>query len=129
LWGTARALPDGWTILAVGIGLSAIVLGFRARTALGQAYSPRGAARGQMILIRHGPYKTIRHPLYFAAILWCIGWPLLVKSLFGCLTALAFILPALRIRMNNEEQDLVRVFGEEYRKYQQETWRLIPFIY
>ena len=129
LWGLAKSLADGVVVLAVVMSLFAIVLGISARTALGQAYSPRGAAQEQMNLIRQGPYKYIRHPLYFAAILWCIGWPLFIKSLFGSLAALALIIPALRIRINDEEQELVRVFGEDYRKYQEETWRLLPFIY
>jgi protein-S-isoprenylcysteine O-methyltransferase Ste14 len=129
LWGLAKFLPDALVILAVVPGLFAIVLGISARNALGQAYSPRGVVEEQAHLIRRGPYRWVRHPLYLAAILWCIGWPLLLKSLVGSFTALAFIIPALRIRINNEEQDLVRVFGEAYRKYQEETWRLIPFIY
>jgi protein-S-isoprenylcysteine O-methyltransferase Ste14 len=129
VWGFVKSLPDGLVILAVVMSLFATVLGVSARIALGQAYSPRGAAQEQTELIRQGPYKYIRHPLYLAAILWCIGWPLFLKSLFGSLTALAFIIPALRIRINNEEQELVRVFGEDYRKYQEDTWRLLPFIY
>jgi protein-S-isoprenylcysteine O-methyltransferase Ste14 len=129
LWGLAKSLADGVVVLAVVMSLFAFVLGISARITLGKAYSPRGAAQEQMNLIRQGPYKYIRHPLYFAAILWCIGWPLFIKSIFGSLAALAFIIPALRVRINDEEQELVRVFGEDYRKYQEETWRLLPFIY
>jgi protein-S-isoprenylcysteine O-methyltransferase Ste14 len=129
LWGLAKFVPDGLVILAAVIGLSAIVLGISARNTLGQAYSPRGAAQEQTQLIRQGPYQWIRHPLYLAAILWCSGWPLFLRSLFGSLAALAFVVPALRIRMHVEEQQLVQVFGEDYRKYQKETWRLFPFIY
>ncbi len=129
LWGLAESLPDGLVIFAVVMSLFAIVWGISARIALGQAYSPRGAAQEQTNLIRQGPYKYLRHPLYLAAVLWCIGWPLFLKSLFGSLTALTFIIPALRIRINDEEQELVRVFGDDYRKYQEETWRLLPFIY
>jgi protein-S-isoprenylcysteine O-methyltransferase Ste14 len=129
LWGFAKFLPDGLVLLAVVMSFFAIVLGISARNILGPAYSPRGAAQEQTNLIRQGPYKYIRHPLYLAAILWCVGWPLFLKSLFGGLTALAVIIPALRIRINDEEQQLVRVFGDDYRKYQQETWRLLPFLY
>ncbi|MBU1661527.1 MAG: isoprenylcysteine carboxylmethyltransferase family protein [Chloroflexi bacterium] len=129
LWGLVKFIPDGLVLLAVGIGLFTIVLGISARKALGQAYSPRGAAQEQTHLIRQGPYRWVRHPLYLAAILWCIGWPLFLKSLFGSLTALAFIIPALLIRINSEEQELIRVLGEDYRKYKDDTWRLLPFIY
>lgn len=129
IWGLAQLIPDGLVTLAVVMSLFAIVLGISARNALGQMYSPRGAVQEEMHLIRQGPYQWIRHPLYLAAILWCIGWPFFLKSLFGSMAALAFIIPALRIRMNDEEQQLVRVLGEDYRKYQKETWRLLPFIY
>jgi len=129
LWGLARFLPDSLVLIAVGIGLIAIGLGVSARKALGQAYSPRGAAQEQPNLIRYGPYRWVRHPIYLAAILWCIGWPLFLKSPLGILTALVFIIPALRIRIRDEEKELIRVLGEDYRKYQNETWRLLPFIY
>jgi len=129
LWGLAKFIPASLVILAVVMSLFAIVLGISARNALGQAYSPRGAAQEQPHLIRQGPYQWIRHPLYLAAILWCIGWPLFLKSIFGSLMALAFIIPALRIRINDEEQELVHVLGADYRKYQEKTWRLLPFIY
>lgn len=111
--GFARFFPDGLGILAVGVGLSAIVLGLSARRALGQAYTPRGAAQEKTQMVRQGPYLWIRHPLYLAAILWSIGWPLLLKSLLGCLAALAFILPAVLIRIQGEEEALLRVLGEE----------------
>jgi len=113
LWGLAKFIPASLVILAVVMSLFAIVLGISARNALGQAYSPRGAAQEQPHLIRQGPYQWIRHPLYLAAILWCIGWPLFLKSIFGSLMALAFIIPALRIRINDEEQELVHVLGAD----------------
>ena len=129
LWGLARFLPDSLVLIGVGIGLYAIGLGVSARKALGQAYTPRGAAQEQPNLIRFGPYRWVRHPIYSAAILWCIGWPLFLKSPLGILTALAFIIPALHIRIRAEELELIRVLGDDYSKYQKETWRLIPFIY
>jgi len=113
LWGLAKFIPASLVILAVVMSLFAIVLGISARNALGQAYSPRGAAQEQPHLIRQVPYQCIRHPLYFAAILWYIGWPLFLKSIFGSLMALAFIIPALRIRINDEEQELVHVLGAD----------------
>ena len=130
LWGLAQFKRfDGLVILAVGISSIAIVLGISARRTLGQVYSPRGAAQEQAQLIRKGLYRWIRHPLYLAAILWCIGWPLFLRSLLGCLAALAFIVPALLIRISSEEQELINVLGEDYRMYQEKTWRLLPFIY
>jgi protein-S-isoprenylcysteine O-methyltransferase Ste14 len=35
---------------------------------------------------------------------------------------------ALRVRIREEEALLVEAFGDEYRAYQAQSWRLIPFI-
>lgn len=127
--GVAKFIPDALVLLAIGIGLVAIVLGISARQALGWAYSPRGTPQEGNYLIHKGPYRWVRHPLYLAAILWCIGWPLFVKSFLGIFTALIFVIPSVCIRIKNEEQALINTLGEDYKEYIDETWRLLPFIY
>jgi protein-S-isoprenylcysteine O-methyltransferase Ste14 len=67
--------------------------------------------------------------MYLAAMLWAIGWPLLLASVFASLTTLAFLLPAIRVRMNEEEAELLRIYGQAYVSYVQRTWRLIPYVY
>jgi protein-S-isoprenylcysteine O-methyltransferase Ste14 len=74
-----------------------------------------------------GPYRVVRHPLYF-------GWVLIV---FGALhmtgdrLAFAVITTAyLVLAMPWEERSLQRAFGEEYARYKQQVkWRIVPFLY
>jgi protein-S-isoprenylcysteine O-methyltransferase Ste14 len=127
--GLGQAVPGWPAILGASIALCAILVGIAARGALSQSYSPRGSVREDTHLARHGPYRWIRHPVYLSAILWSIAHPLLVRSFIGSVTAFLFIVPAVGLRIRDEERNLVRALGEEYIRYQDHSWKLIPFIY
>jgi protein-S-isoprenylcysteine O-methyltransferase Ste14 len=89
--------------------------------ALGRSLGIAPADRG---LVRHGPYRVIRHPVYAFEALFFIGWLINVQTAWA-----AFIIAvwaALQIgRIIREE----RILGgyNEYR--QQVRWRLIPFVW
>lgn len=129
VYGLAARLPVGVSILGVALATAAIFLGVSARVALGSAFRPRATAGPAVHLVRSGPYRWVRHPLYAAALLWATGWPLIVASFAGAAVALVFLLPALVRRMSREEADLQRVLGATYVHYCCHTWRLVPFLY
>ncbi len=74
-----------------------------------------------------GPYRWVRHPVYF-------GWLLAVFGT-GQMTVyrLAFAsitLVYLAAAVPWEERSLMRSFGSDYAQYMREVkWRMIPFIY
>ena len=77
-------------------------------------------------LVRSGPYKYIRHPIY-AAILYFFwagiaAHPSLISAAMG---VLATLMSALR--MVAEEKLLVRTYPE-YREYSRTTARVLPFL-
>lgn len=91
-----------------------------------------GTAQLQIVkehkLVKDGLYKHIRHPLYLGEILRNLGFAVIFSSVYGTLIILmASIFLVFRIEI--EEKMLIRVFGEEYRKYKRNTKRLIPYIY
>ena len=129
VYGPAAGLPVGVSVVGVALSLGAIALGLSARAALGRAYQPRATARPEVHLVRSGPYRWVRHPMYGAALLWAVGWPLIVASLFGAAVGVAFLLPVLARRMAREEADLRRVLEAEYDAYAVQTWRLVPYLY
>lgn len=129
VYGLAARLPVGVSILGVAIATAAIFLGVSARISLGGAFRPRAAAGPAVQLVRDGPYRWVRHPMYAAALLWAVGWPLIIASFAGAAVALAFLVPALARRMSREEADLRRVLGAEYAEYCRHTWQLVPFLY
>ena len=78
-------------------------------------------------LTTDGPYRVVRHPLYF-------GWILIVfgaAHMTGDRLAFAALTTAyLAIAIPWEEQSLVRTYGDEYLRYRRAVrWRMIPFIY
>ena len=79
-------------------------------------------------LIRHGPYRVVRHPSYTGALLCFSGLALS----FGCwATAIMIILPVISIylwRIAKEEHILTDAFGPAYQEYRYHTYRLIPGI-
>jgi protein-S-isoprenylcysteine O-methyltransferase Ste14 len=76
---------------------------------------------------RHGPYRWVRHPLYAAYVVSCVGY--LLNNLTArnaSIVVLSVVLWVLRIA--NEERFLSRY--PEYAAYSERTrWRLIPFVF
>lgn len=118
-----------WSMLGVAVSVVGAALGGAAKRHLGRYYAPQPEIQDKHVLVTTGPYRWIRHPLHSAALLWMIGWPLVIASLWGALVAAGFLLPSLWSRMRSEEEMLLQHFGPEYADYQSRTWRLIPFVY
>jgi protein-S-isoprenylcysteine O-methyltransferase Ste14 len=79
-------------------------------------------------LITHGIYRLTRHPVYLGAITICIGVPVYASSLYG-LFVMSALIPLFLLRIRIEETMLIEEFGGAYRTYQEETKKLIPFVY
>jgi len=79
-------------------------------------------------LVKDGLYKHIRHPLYLGETMRNFGIVTIFSSVYGVLLiAVATVFICFRIRM--EERMLIQAFGDEYRKYQKNTKRIIPHVY
>ncbi|MFX0066590.1 MAG: methyltransferase family protein [Candidatus Hermodarchaeota archaeon] len=79
-------------------------------------------------LVKDGVYKYIRHPLYLGEIMRNFGFVLFLSSIFGILVmGLAMVILLFRIPI--EERMLIEAFGEEYRDYQKQTKKIIPYVY
>lgn len=91
---------------------------------LGQSISMMSEARR---LVVRGPYAVIRHPVYLGEGIVLLG---LMLQFFSLSAVLILILQytCQIIRMNNEEQVLLRAFPQ-YGDYMAQTARLIPRTY
>ncbi len=85
--------------------------------------SLRAHAPSRPVLVIRGPYRWVRHPLYFFSIVMVWAFPVLStdRLLFNLLWT-AWIYAATFW----EESDLVALFGEPYRDYQRRVPRLLP---
>ncbi len=85
------------------------------------------AERGQTVATT-GPYAVVRHPMYAYALLFLIGAPLLLGSLWG-VAWLAIFLPLLAARTLGEEAVLMHGLPG-YREYATKVrYRLVPGIW
>jgi len=83
----------------------------------------RGKAPALMQLTFRGPYRWVRHPLYFFSILmiWCCPDISADRLLFNFLWTTWIIIGTFL-----EERDLVASFGDAYRHFQRQVPMLIP---
>lgn len=80
-------------------------------------------ARVMPLSIR-GPYRRVRHPLYFFTLVMVWSCPLITadRMLFNIIFTLWIV-----IATKLEERDLVSEFGSAYQKYQRKVPMLIPW--
>ena len=121
--------PNSWHVIA-GLGVMVVATLFHiwARLHLGKNWSSQVMIKVDHQLIRTGPYRLIRHPIYTAILGLGFGTALVsarVTSLLGAgLIAAAYVRKLLL-----EEEGLADTFGEEWNAYRKASWRLIPPLY
>ncbi|HEY3294515.1 MAG TPA: isoprenylcysteine carboxylmethyltransferase family protein [bacterium] len=78
-------------------------------------------------LVRRGPYRLIRHPMYAGLLVVGIVWMISDFSWLR-LGAMVVLTADLLVKMHYEERFLQAAFPE-YADYKQQTRKLIPFVY
>ena len=119
------ARPSLWALALVaaggGLGLWALVAMPLRQLRLVPEVHPAGR------LVRNGPYRKIRHPMYSAVLLAAAGMvtsdPKPLRIILGA--ALALLLAAKLAR----EEKLLRAAYPDYAAYQAVSWRLVPWIW
>lgn len=126
----ARFLPGGVLIVACGLALQ--VLGFAlaawARRHLGRNWSGPIAIAAGHDLVRSGPYRLVRHPIY-SAMFAMFGGSALVSGELHALLAIALLGIAYWRKIRLEERALGARFGVGYEDYRRATWALIPGLF
>ncbi len=123
-WSKA-GLPEWARWLGVGIGVICAGLTYWLFSSIGSGISPTVATRKNHQLVKSGPYRWVRHPLYSVGTGSFIAFAMMADTWFiAILAVLAFIL--LAMRTPNEEAHLIEKFGEEYRQYMKTTGAFFP---
>jgi protein-S-isoprenylcysteine O-methyltransferase Ste14 len=108
------------------LGLASLPLIWWVQWALDINFSTTLHVRDKHTLVRHGPYRWVRHPMYTALYIHLLAILLLTANWFvgGMFLLMQTIIIALRLR--NEEAAMVEKFGNEYREYMKHTGRFLP---
>ena len=78
-------------------------------------------------LIRRGPYRLVRHPIYTGLLIMCLGTAVEIARLRSWL-AVPVMATAFWIKLKQEERLMLSHFGDEYRAYQKQVKALVPFV-
>ncbi len=77
----------------------------------------------KMTLKIEGPYKYMRHPVYFFSIMFVVFRPIMDLTY---LTLVVGIIIYFYVGSYYEEKKLVEIFGEKYKSYQKAVPRIFP---
>jgi protein-S-isoprenylcysteine O-methyltransferase Ste14 len=78
-------------------------------------------------LIKTGPYRFARHPIYTGLLLMCLGTALAGGRLHSWL-GLVLMFTGFWIKLKGEEALMMRHFPDQYPAYRQQVKAVVPFI-
>lgn len=128
--GLGRFLPASTLIMTAGLVVEGLglFLTIWARRCLGRNWSGEISIKVDHELIRSGPYKLLRHPIYTGLLTMYVGTAV-VAGTWLALIGLAMAAFAYWRKIRLEEKNLNVAFGTDYDAYRRETWALIPGLF
>jgi protein-S-isoprenylcysteine O-methyltransferase Ste14 len=127
--GLGRFVPPSFAVMSVGVAVEAIglFLAIWARRHLGRHWSGEITIKKEHQLIRSGPYRLVRHPIYTGILTMYVGAAVVTGGWLGVIgVALAALAYWRKIRL--EETNLHVAFGDAYDAYRGQTWALLPWV-
>lgn len=111
----------------LGVALTAAGIGFAiwARLYLGGNWSGAVTVKVGHELVRTGPYRFVRHPIYTGLITALLGTGLL-RAQVRSLIAIVLIYVGFKMKSKIEERTMIETFGTAYQEYRQSTGAIIP---
>jgi protein-S-isoprenylcysteine O-methyltransferase Ste14 len=125
-----RILPATFVVEVAGLAvqIASGALAVWARRHLGRNWSAAVSRREGHQLVRTGPYRRIRHPIYSAMLGMFVGTAIVAGRLHAVI-GLALIVFAYWRKIGIEEANLRGLFGEEYDRYRETSWALVPGLF
>jgi len=78
-------------------------------------------------LVKAGPYRFVRHPIYTGLLVMCLGSAIEAGHL-RCWLGLVLVCIGFWIKLKQEETLLLRHFPDEYPAYRKQVKALVPFV-
>jgi protein-S-isoprenylcysteine O-methyltransferase Ste14 len=128
-WLGARFVPAQPAVEWIGVLLTAagVAVAFWARWHLGANWSGVVTLKEGHELIRTGPYRAIRHPIYTGILLGLLGTAVAMGEVRGLL-AVAVAWLSFYVKARREESFLTQEFGEKFEAHAKQTGMFLPKI-
>jgi protein-S-isoprenylcysteine O-methyltransferase Ste14 len=111
-------------VAALSLFLSAIEAARRVPMTRAFVYEPRCNN-----IIKQGPYRVIRHPIYLSYSLAWLAAPMATHNLVLMITAVGMIACYVVSAREEERRMMLGTLKDEFGDWQKRTWRLIPYLY
>ncbi len=105
-----------------------LLLAVWARRHLGRNWSAEIRIAVDHQLVRTGPYRFLRHPIYTAMLGMFLGTAI-ASSQVHALVGLALLVVAYLRKTRLEDQILAQTFGSDYAAYRRHSWALVPLLF
>jgi len=125
----ARFVPRRHSIAWAGVAVTGagVALAIWARARLGRNWSDKVVLKVGHELIRSGPYRWLRHPIYTGILVAMAGTALVIGEWRGVL-ALVLMTVNYYVKATREERILAASFGEAFTEHKKNTGFFLPGI-
>ena len=125
---SARQISIWQYTASMTIALSSIACAWLAVGHLGKQWRIRAGLYHDHELVRSGPYRIVRHPIYASMLGMFMATGLLRSTWAPLLIGLLLFLAGTEIRVRAEEKLLAERFGETFRSYKAGVQAYVPYL-
>ena len=115
-------------VMGVIIAVLSLIYFWKIHRALGTNWSPTLEIKENHQLIKTGPYRRVRHPMYTQIWIWTIAQVFIVSNLYAGFSGIFAWAIVYFIRIPNEEKMMIENFGDAYKEYIKHTGKIVPKI-
>lgn len=121
--------PTIWTnVLGIALTVAGVGLAFWARAYLGGNWSSSVTVKVGHQLVRTGPYRWVRHPIYTGLMLGICGTAIVRDQVRGVIAVVLLYL-GFKVKSKIEERTMTETFGAQYEDYSRTTGAIIPRLW
>jgi protein-S-isoprenylcysteine O-methyltransferase Ste14 len=110
------------------VALIGVAFSIWARLILGSNWSNRVTVKENHTLVRTGPYRIVRHPIYSGILVGMLG-SAVQRGGIRCFAGVLICGLSFWLKTRAEERFMVQSFGKEYLQYCHTVKALVPFIF